>query len=349
MKKKSVLTVLAATTAFSGVAVVSQPADADAATSAKSQVSKAEKLASKLASEINYDKRKKMYPKSPLGLPNSKLHKETKDAYNQALKAVKKTKGNERKVLQARLDKNVKTTLNRTVRYINAVNTGKKLLAQSKALDSRLQAYKLDSTTQKNYKSLSANLNELNKQIKYVYGASTRNALTKTYVTPSTTTYNKAKFAFGVKSNIDKLAKALKEDDDTKARYYKDNIDKWVATNIKNKNKKDKYVRVTSTLYKKLMAAYKPLAAQLENKATTYTAVSTDASNPTQFGGTESKPLTINQDVIIVAGEGKYITLQNVVVNGDIIIKGDETGAGTVTLDNVKVNETGFKRRTNHC
>ena len=28
------------------------------------------------------------------------------------------------------------------------------------------------------------------------------------------------------------------------------------------------------------------------------------------------------------------------VVNGDIIIKGDTTGAGTVTLDNVKVNET---------
>ena len=58
------------------------------------------------------------------------------------------------------------------------------------------------------------------------------------------------------------------------------------------------------------------------------------------FEGTESAPLTINQDVVIEAGEGKYASLQNVVVNGNIIIKGDATGAGTVTLDNVTVNET---------
>ena len=50
MKKKSLLTVLAATTAFSGVAVVSQPSDTEAATSAKSQVTEAEKLCSKISS-----------------------------------------------------------------------------------------------------------------------------------------------------------------------------------------------------------------------------------------------------------------------------------------------------------
>ena len=343
MKKKSLLTVLAATTAISGVAVVSQPSDTEAATSAKSQVAKAEKLAQKLAAEINYDKRKKMYPKSPLGLPNSNIYKQTKDAYNQALKAVKKTKGNEKKVLQARIDKNVKTTINYTVRYINAVNTGRKVLAQSKALDSNVKAYQLNSTTKKSYEALNANLKELNRQIKYVYGSATRNALTKTYVNNSTYTYNTAKFAFGIKSNTDNLAKALEEGNYTKAQYYKDNIDKWIANNNKNKNKKYEYVYVTSTLYKKLAAAYKPLVAQLNNRATTYTAVSTNASNPTQFGGTESKPLTINNDVVIVAGEGKYMKLQNVIVNGDVIIKGDITGAGTVTLDNVKVNETNSK------
>ena len=53
--------------------------------------------------------------------------------------------------------------------------------------------------------------------------------------------------------------------------------------------------------------------------------------------------MTINNDVVIVAGEGKYMKLQNVVVNGNVIIKGDITGAGTVTLDNVKVNETNSK------
>ena len=129
-----------------------------------------------------------------------------------------------------------------------------------------------------------------------------------------------------------------------KHNTYKNSIDKRISDNKKNKKKKYQYVYVTSTLYKKLVAAYKPLVAQLENTVTTYTAVSKDAANPTQFGGTESKPLTINHDVVLVAGEGQYITLQNVVVNGDIIIKGDTTGAGTtVTLDNVKVNETDSK------
>ena len=124
----------------------------------RSLVVKAEKSAQKLAAEINYDKRKKMYPKSPLGLPNSKVYKETKDAYNKALKAVKKTKGNEKKVLQARIDKNVKTTINRAVRYTKAVNAGKKVLAQSKALDSSLKAYKLDSTTEKSYEVIKREL-----------------------------------------------------------------------------------------------------------------------------------------------------------------------------------------------
>ncbi len=344
MKKKSLLTLLAATTAFSGVAAVSQPQDAEAATSsAKSLVIKAENSAKKLAAEINYDKRKKMYPKATLGLPNSKVYKETKDAYNKALKALKKTKGNEKKVLQARIDKNVKTTINRAVRYTKAVNAGKKALAESTALDRSLKAYKLNSTTKKSYEALNANLKELNKQIKYVYGVATRDALTKAYVNKSTSTYNTAKFAFSFKSNTDSLAKAIEEGNYTKAQSYKNSIDKLISDNKKNKNKKYQYVYVTSTLYKKLLATYSPLAAQLSDAVTTYTAVSKDSANPTQFGGTESNPVTINQDVVLVAGEGQYLKLQNVVVNGNIIIKGDTTGAGTVTLDNVKVNEKNAK------
>ena len=68
-------------------------------------------------------------------------------------------------------------------------------------------------------KSLNENLKELNRQIKYVYGVATRDALTKTYVNKSTSTYNTAKFAFGVKSNTDRLAKALEDGNYTKAQY----------------------------------------------------------------------------------------------------------------------------------
>lgn len=332
MKKKSVLTLLAATTAFSGVAAVSQPYEAEAATSAKSLVVKAEKAAQKLAAEIDYTKRKKA-KKSPVGLPSSKLHKETKAAYNKALAAVKKTKGNEKKVLQARLASKVKPTLDRTAKYITAVNAGKKLLAESKSLEKNVKAYKLDSKTKKSYQTLSANYKKLTKQINSVYGTSTRTALKKEYLNKITPTYKKAQFAFNFKSNTDKLAQAVKDGNYTKAQSYVNVAKKMIAD-----NKKNKYATVTSTLYKKLIAAYTPVAAKVSGLVTTYKAVSTDATNPTVFGGTEAAPLTINHDVIIEAGKDKYVSLKNVIVNGNIIIKGDVTGAGTVTLDNVTVN-----------
>lgn len=335
MKKKSLLTVMAVTTAFSGVVAVSQPSDAEAASSAKTQVTKAEKLAQKLATEINYDKRKKLHPKTPVGLPNAKLYKDTKAAYNKALAAVKKAKASERKVLQARLSQKVKPTIDRTAKYISAVNTGNKLLAESKAVEKNVKAYKLDSKTKKSYEALSADYKKLDKQINSVYGSSTRISLKKAYTYKIAPTYKKARFAFSFKSNTDNLAKAIKEGNYTKAKSYKNSVDKLIAD-----NKKYKYANVTTTLYKKLIAAYSPLSSQVSKMITTYTATSKDASNPTLFGGTATNPVTINQDVVIVAGEGKYIKLQNVVVNGNVIIKGDATGAGTVTLDNVKVNGT---------
>ena len=42
---------------------------------------------------------------------------------------------------------------------------------------------------------------------------------------------------------------------------------------------------------------------------------------------------------IVIAGKDQYIKLANAEVNGNIIIKGNETGAGTVYLENVKVNK----------
>lgn len=338
MKKKSLLTLMAATTAFSGVAAVSQPNDAEAATSAKSLVIKAEKSAQKLAAEINYDKRKKMYPKSPVGMPNSKVYKETKAAYSKALAAVKKAKSSERKVLQARLDSKVKLTIDRTAKYINAINTGKKLLVESSALDKNVNAYKLDSKTQKSYEALSADYAKLTQQIGSVYGPSTRISLNKAYTYKVAPVYKKSRFAFNFKSNTDKLAQAIKDGDYTKAQYYKNRAGQLIA-----ENKKYKYSNVTTTLYKQLIAAYNVLAVKVSDMVTTYKAVSTDAANPTLFGGTASQPLTINHDVVIEAGAGKYIALQNVVVNGNVIIKGDATGAGTVTLNKVKVNEMNAK------
>ena len=60
MKKKSVLTLLAATTAFSGVAAVSHQSMQKQQQVPNPMLLKRKSLAQKLASEINYDKRKNL-------------------------------------------------------------------------------------------------------------------------------------------------------------------------------------------------------------------------------------------------------------------------------------------------
>ena len=171
--------------------------------------------------------------KSPVGLPSSKLHKETRAAYNKALAAVKKTKGNEKKVLQARLYLKVKLTLDRTAKYITAVNTGKKLLPESRTVEKNVRAYKLDSKTKKSYEALSADYAELNKQINSVYGSSTRISLKKAYLYKIAPTYKKARFAFNFKSNTDKLAQAIKDGDYTQAQSYVESAERMISDNKK--------------------------------------------------------------------------------------------------------------------
>ncbi|PLT35741.1 hypothetical protein [Bacillus sp. V5-8f] len=334
MKKQDLAKVLAVTTAFSGVVAVGQPTDVEAASSAQNSVVKAEKLAAKLAAEINYDTRKKLYPKSPVDLPNAKLHKDTLTAYNQAFAAVKKAKGKEKTVLQTRLSQKVKPTLDRTTKYIAAVNTGKKLLNSTRIMDVYLKSHRLDNTSFNAYVKVANEIKQFDSQVKYVYGTTTRAALANAYSTKAKTVKNTASFTFSWKNNTEYLAAALKQENYAKAQSYNNYIQRIIADN----NTKQ-YLWTQSNLYKKLMANYLPLKEEMTKHGVIYTAVSKVSSKPTTVGGSSAKPVTLNQNVTIFAGKDTHIKLANVVVNGNIIVKGDKTGSGTVSLENVKVNK----------
>lgn len=328
---------VAAAMSTSVVAVAAPVAvDAAAVSSAKAAVEKAEKLAKSLNQQINYDVRKKLFPKDPVGLPNTKLYNDTQAAYKKAVAAVQKAKAKEKTVLQTRLSSNVKPVLDRTAHYIAGVKFGKNLVAESQKLEANVRAYKLDSKTYAQYTKLVADSKKLQAYISKVYGTSTKKALTSAYLNPVNARAYLSKFAYEFQGYTTGMSAALKQEDYVKANAYKFSLDKLIAAN----NQK-KLIAINSVLYKGLMSKYTPLAAEMSKFGKIYIASSSSASKPTIYGGTASKPLVLNGEVTIFAGKNKYINLVNVQVNGNITIKGDKTGAGTVTLLGVKVNKTG--------
>lgn len=268
-------------------------------------------------------------------MPNEKLYKQTKTAYNKALAEAKKVKNSkERKVLETRLAQKVKPFIDRTDKYRAAVQMGIKLNTASKVLNERVQANNLNETTKKQYDLVSSDLKKLDKQIKSVYGKTTRPALTKAYSDKASTIVSTAKFALNFKSDTDNLVKSVKNEDYAKAVTYITSLKKLISD-----NKKYNYVSTSSKLYKKLYAAYSPSLDKLNALGKIYIATSKSAANPTISGGeTPAQALTYTKDVTVIAGENRYIKLRNANIKGNLNIMGINKGAGTVTLENVKVS-----------
>lgn len=335
LNRNKIIKLLAVTAAVTGVVVVAQPIDADAALSAKNAVTKAEKLAVQLKKEINYGARKKADPKTAVGLPNDKLYKQTQTAYNEALTETKKIKNSkERTVLQTRLAQKVKPVIERTDNYISAVQMGIKLKAASNVLNERVQAANLNETTKKQYDQVSTDLKKLDKQIKSVYGKTTRPALTKEYSDKASAIVSTAKYSLSFKSDTDNFVNSFNNEEYTKAITYYKSLNKLLS-----ENEIHKYVGTSSELYKKLYAAYSPTLDEYKSWGKLYIATSKSAADPTLSGGkTPEKSLSYTKDVTVAAGEEQYIKLRNANIEGNLNIIGVNKGAGTVTLENVKVN-----------
>ncbi|MEK3798608.1 hypothetical protein MHI18_10115 [Peribacillus sp. FSL H8-0477] len=335
LNRKKMINLLTVTAAITGVAAIAQPIDADAAISAKNSVTKAEKLAVQLKKDINYGARKKANPKTAVGLPNDKLYKQTKTAYNKALaetKNVKNTK--ERKVLQTRLAQKVKPVIERTDKYREAVQMGLELKSASNVLNERVQAANLNENTKKQYDQVSTDLKKLDKQIKRVYGKTTRPALTKEYSDKASAIVSTAKYSLSFKSDTDNFINSFNNEDYEKALTYYTSLNKLLS-----ENKVHNYVGTSSELYKKLYAAYSPTLDDYKAWGKLYIATSKSATDPTLSGGkTPEKTISYTKDVTVAAGEERYIKLRNANIGGNLNIIGVNKGAGTITLENVKVS-----------
>ncbi|KZM58580.1 bifunctional metallophosphatase/5'-nucleotidase [Geobacillus stearothermophilus] len=314
--------------------VVSNPAQAAITTNAEKLVVKAEKLAGALKWQVSYDYRKKVYPKNVLDYPDMKLFNETKSALKAAREEVKKLKGKEKEILEARLTQNVQVYVDRATFYIDAVSAGKKIEAKANILKKFISNHIVNDSTEKAYHDLTKEIRTKSPAFYKVYGASTRTALVQTYLKPAQQVKDAALYPVSIKIETDRLNAALKENKIDQAIYHKNRIEKFVSEGLKLGVLKE-----NSKLLKSVMAYVNPVKADLEKRFAIFNADSTIADKPTTFGGTAAEVKKYDQSVIVIAGKDQYIKLANAEVNGNIIIKGNETGAGTVYLENVKVNK----------
>lgn len=334
-KTKKLAISIAAMSAFAASAVVvSNPAQAAITTNAEKLVVKAEKLAGALKWQVSYDYRKKVYPKNVLDYPDMKLFNETKSALKAAREEVKKLKGKEKEILEARLTQNVQVYVDRATFYIDAVSAGKKIEAKANILKKFISNHIVNDSTEKAYHDLTKEIRTKSPAFYKVYGASTRTALVQTYLKPAQQVKDAALYPVSIKIETDRLNAALKENKIDQAIYHKNRIEKFVSEGLKLGVLKE-----NSKLLKSVMAYVNPVKADLEKRFAIFNADSTIADKPTTFGGTVAEVKKYDQSVIVIAGKDQYIKLANAEVNGNIIIKGNETGAGTVYLENVKVNK----------
>jgi hypothetical protein len=331
--KKLAKSIVTTAAVASSAVVVSNPAQAATTNNAEKLVTKAEKLAGALKWQVSYDYRKKVYPKKVLDYPNMKLFNDTKSALKAAREEVKKLKGKEKEIFEARLER-VQVYVDRATRYIDAVSAGKKIEAKANLLKKLISNNIVNDSTETAYHDLSKEIRTKSPTFSKVYGASARKAFVETYVKPAQQVKDSALYPVSIKIATDRLNAALKENKIDQAIYHKNQIDKLVNGGLRLG-----VLKKNSNLFKSVIAYINPVKAEFEKRFVVYYANSTAADKPTTFGGTATEVKKYDQTVILIAGKDQVIKLENVEINGNIIIKGNKIGAGTVYLENVKVNK----------
>ena len=204
--------------AISAVAAAN-PHQAEAAGAAESLVVKAEQNKVILNRAISVD-----YQANAVKQPWTEYNK-AKNDYNAAKAAVSKLNKKDRDRLNARLD-GVKLWLDRTVIYIDAISSGKKLAGYQAALEGYMTSTNLAKMTEA-YHKLSY---EIKKQAAYlykVYGQSTRQAILETYKMPAEELKNNAIYPVSIYMETNRLVDALKKGDEGEAEKLASKINDW--------------------------------------------------------------------------------------------------------------------------
>ncbi|SFQ10794.1 hypothetical protein SAMN05421670_0961 [Psychrobacillus psychrotolerans] len=181
---------------------------------AEKLVQKAENAATALKWEISLEHRKTIYS-DPVSLPNMNLYNTTKNASQLAYQVLKTLPAQEKAKLTKRMESNVDIHLNRSMAYIDAITSGKKITVKT---DNLYEAYRLNplsDQTEKAYHDLSSEIRKQAILLYRVYGKSTRNAILDKYKSPGEKVKESTKSVISVKMTIDQLQQSIAKNKNT--------------------------------------------------------------------------------------------------------------------------------------
>ena len=245
---------------------------------AEKLVQKAENAATVLKWEISLEHRKIKYS-DPVTLPNMDLYNTTKNARQLAYNAIKSLPAQEKVKLTKRMESNVDIHFNRSIAYIDAIISGKKIMYKTDDLN---EAYRLDplsNQTEKAYHDLSSEIRKQAILLYRVYGKSTRDAILDKYKSPgekskqSTQSVISAKMAFdqlyqsiGNNKNKEELLLIVKQIESTLNKIQDENARKLLHTKL-DEAKKNIYLYLSDLIREVVIHPSQPIIYALnENK-----------------------------------------------------------------------------------
>ncbi|WP_264739719.1 hypothetical protein [Cytobacillus firmus] len=351
MKKKAVKLISASAVMASAFVSASTGVDASSSTDAEKLVRQAESYAGSLKWAISVEGTNKDLTEIPW-----EYYNKSKELYKKAKEAVSHLKGDERAVLEARLEQNVNLYIStkhgkvgRAVAYIDAVNAGKKIEEKKRILEEQLDKNLIDDKTEKVYHELSREIKKQTILLDRVYGKTTRDAIRDYYKKSAEAVKERALYPVSIKMQLDRAEAALKTSNLTEAEKYISFAKKL----IEDSSKLEDYEK-NSGIYAKLAKGF--VHVNDEYKKVKGPDTSNPAPNPTPDPTPDPTPTPENKEYSSVGTYGPAsgletyndvtitsndVVLKNMVIKGDLIIS-EEVAEGEVFLNNVTVEGTTY-------
>ena len=175
---------------------------------AEKLVQKAESAATVLKWEVSLEHRKLKYS-DPVTLPNMNIYNDTKRARQLAYDAIKSLPSQEKAKLTKRMESNVNIHFNRSMAYIDALKSGKKIVVKKNDLYEAYRLNPLSTQTEKAYHDLSSEIRKQAILLYRVYGKSTRDAILDKYKIPGEKARQSTMYVISAKIEIDQLRQSI--------------------------------------------------------------------------------------------------------------------------------------------
>ncbi|MED3549936.1 hypothetical protein [Cytobacillus praedii] len=171
-------------------------------------VQQAENAATVLKWEISLEHRKIKYS-DPVTLPNMDLYNAAKHARQLAYNAINNLPAQEKVKLTKRMEINVDSHFNRSMAYIDALTSGRKIMIKTDDFYEVYRSNPLSDRSEQAYHELSSEIRKQALLLYRVYGKSTRDAILEKYKSPGEKARQSAKSVISAKIAIDHLNQSI--------------------------------------------------------------------------------------------------------------------------------------------